>query len=68
MTVFSLFLYVYYSGSPIAATHVGNFPTMAACQAAAQSATTIVYGESGPPTNRVFVCVQANGTGTTSPN
>jgi len=45
--------------------HVGNFPTMAACQAAAASA---YVSNSGLGPSYEFICVQANVAGTSPPN
>jgi hypothetical protein len=47
------------------AMHVGNFKTIEACQAAANSSATFERGLSGAPQN--FVCVQASETGTVPP-
>jgi hypothetical protein len=46
--------------------HVGNFPTMAACQAAAKSAQFTNATVTGP--SYEFICVQANVAGTSPPN
>jgi hypothetical protein len=46
--------------------HVGNFPSMATCEAAAKDAQIIPNLGSGLP--HMFVCVQANDTGSAPPN
>jgi hypothetical protein len=47
--------------STSATLHVGNFPTLETCTAAARQAGTIRVNQGGPPLFGVsFVCVQAN--------
>jgi hypothetical protein len=65
MTIFWLILWGSIGG-PVAPIHAGNFPTMEACQAAAQRAKSVVVPE-GSPSAKIFICVQANATGTIPP-
>ncbi len=48
--------------------HVGNFPSMAACEAAAKDAKLLPVRQNGLAVVSGFVCVRAQGDGVNAPN
>jgi len=66
MTIFWLIVWGGLGGPP-APIHVGNFPTLEACQGAAQGSKTLVVPPDGKPSGIIFVCVAANASGTSPP-
>jgi hypothetical protein len=64
--IFWLVLTIYSSG-PTTALHVGNFSTMAACQAAGRTSGSVFNGTGNGNQGSYFLCVQANDAGTKPP-
>jgi hypothetical protein len=65
--VFWLVLYFTSTTGPTTSMHVGNFPTMTECQNAGRDATVTYTGKGPVIIGQIFICVQANGTGTSPP-
>jgi hypothetical protein len=67
MTIFWLIVWGGLGGAPVP-IHAGNFPSLEACQEAAQSAKALVVPSSGGrPSGIIFICVAANASGTSPP-